>query len=156
MCPCPQQSWSSGCWAASAASLAIRPGTQNTAEVLRVAQTITSLWRTILLLTNPRFILSLLFSQRGDSSGLDYAEQYRQTAEAIQAQCGLESPWPPLRALILCADITLLFTIHEMQPAAFTLDRTSKFIGPCSSRATMLLPFPPSVCKTNGSSSSRN
>lgn len=85
----------------------------------------------ILLLTNPGLILSLLFRRGGDSNGLDYAEQYRQTAEAIQAQYGVKSPWPPVRALNLFGDITLLFTIRDMQPAAFMLNRSFKFIGPC-------------------------
>lgn len=84
-----------------------------------------------LLLTSPGFLVSLLFRRGGDSSGADYTAQYRQTAEAIQAQYGTESPWPPMRALALSGDITLLFTIREMQPAAFTLNRSYKFVGAC-------------------------
>lgn len=84
-----------------------------------------------LLVTSPGFLVSLLFRRGGDSSGPDYTAQYRQTAEAIQAQYGTESPWPPMRALALSGDITLLFTIREMQPAAFTLNRSYKFVGAC-------------------------
>jgi len=85
----------------------------------------------MLFLTRPDFLVSLLFRRRGKSSGPDYTAQYRQSAEAIQKRYGVNSPWPPVRALSLFGDCTLLFTIREMHPAAFTLNRSFKFIGPC-------------------------
>jgi MGT family glycosyltransferase len=84
-----------------------------------------------LLLTSPGLVYSLFFRRGEAGSGPDYAEQYRQTAEAIRAQHSVESPWPPMRVLNLCGDITLLFTVRELQPAAFTLNRSFKFIGAC-------------------------